>query len=94
MRICKCLQNANRLEDRDWVVQSYYPTKVWGKARKGYDGRKLLKVWCMSCMASWRVYSPSSRLWKLIGETPYDDMINVHSLKEIRDGSGDKMQAK
>lgn len=65
-----CLEKLKTLSRREWIVRTYYPSKVWGRGRN-YDGRKLLHVWCVSCGAGWTEYRKSSPLWKLIKDDPY-----------------------
>jgi hypothetical protein len=67
---CKCVEHGKPLSKRPLIVQAYYPEKVWGKAKKTYDGRKLLRVTCTTCGATWKDYNPKSSLWKLIDDDP------------------------
>lgn len=84
-RKCKCFQNALRLEQRDWIVNSYYPTRVWGRAKKSYDGRKLLKITCSCCNSTFRDYNRNSKLWKAIDDDPYKGNEKIVNLrKEVR----------
>lgn len=68
---CTCIEKIKSLSDRDLTVRSYYPGKVWGRARKGYDGRKLLIVACNRCRHTWKVYDRRSPLWRIIDDDPY-----------------------
>lgn len=67
---CTCAEKNKSWDKRPLIVRAYYPDKVWGRARLTYDGRKLLKVTCTTCGATWKDYNPKSPLWKLISDDP------------------------
>ena len=67
---CTCFEKAKPLAMRSLTIRSYYPSKVWGRAKEGYDGRKLLAVKCNRCGKVWKEYGRNSRFWALIDDTP------------------------
>lgn len=81
---CTCMERIRPLESRSLTICSYYPRRVWGRAREGYDGRKLLSVKCNRCGHVWREYSRKNRLWVLIGDDPFsgEERMFVRNVRE------------
>jgi len=67
---CTCFERVKPLEKRSLTLRSYFPQKVWGKAKDGYDGRKLLMVKCNVCGHVWKEYNRNSKFWKLMDDSP------------------------
>ena len=82
---CHCFEKLKHLEDRQLTIRSYYPSKVWGRAAKSYDGRKLLIVCCEHCHRTWKDYRKDSPLWRLLGDEPYSGPEKIRTINVRRD---------
>ena len=85
-RKCRCFQNGLPVKQRNWTVNSYYPTRVWGRAKKSYDGRKILKVTCLCCNSVFKDYNRNSKLWEAMKDSPYVGNEKIVNLKGDKNG--------
>jgi len=81
---CKCKETSKHMSNRFYTIYSYYPRKVWGKAKEGYDGRKVLNLTCNVCGATWRDYNPNSGYWLIINDNPYTGEEKLYSKRKLR----------